>query len=108
MEVILIESEALYALVGEMKRFFSGQKAESEKIDSQQEVFLAEKEVMELFGIKNRAYFSRFRSKNAIPSVKIGKNYLYRRDQLENFIQEKANFQMNPSRKYKKHKEKDI
>ncbi len=103
MEVIVIASDAFYALFDKLKNHWSGQADINDvNIIPPKEIFLKETEVMEIFGIKNKVYWGRFRDKHNIPSVKVGKRYVYRKDLIDIYTKEGTERQVNPPRKRKK------
>jgi len=100
MEVIVFESEAFYALFDKLKQYWSGEEGiKAGQINPPEEIFLSETEVMAIFHIKSKVYWGRFRDKHNIPSVKIGKRYVYRKDLIDNYTKEGSERKGNPSRK---------
>ena len=100
MEVIVIETEAFYALFDKLKQHWSGDEGiKAGQVYPSEEIFLSETEVMAIFRIKSKVYWGRFRDKHNIPSVKIGKRYVYRKDLIDNYTKGGTERQANPSRK---------
>jgi len=78
MDLVVIESEAFYKLAEEIEqraiKRYEGNR------------YMTDEETMAFFGIKNKSYWSTFKSKHQIPSSKIGGQFLFKRSEIEQFV----------------------
>lgn len=86
MEVIVIESEAFTRLVDEISERIIAQMDRRINIPAKEDVYMDELEVKKLLGIKNNKWFITVRSKLHIPCYKVGKSYIYKRAEINSFI----------------------
>jgi len=73
-----MESEAFFKLAEEIERRAIKRQ--------QQDSWLSDDEAMALFGIRNKAHWSVFKSKHGLPGSKIGHLTLFSRKDLDKFI----------------------
>ena len=80
MEVIIIETQAFYRLLEEVKKTLVEQNNADE--------YLSQDQVMNLFKISNKNHFSMYQTKHKLPCYKQPgtRHYLYKRSEIENFI----------------------
>ena len=67
-----------------------------------QAAYLSEGDVMKLFSINSKQYFHRFRRAINLPCCRIGKNYVYLADEVNEFIRNKSTTNLMQPGKRKK------
>ena len=88
MEVIVIESDAFYALVEKVASRIIGElSSKSNPSDNGKDIYMPETEVMETFGITSKSHFIQFRAKKQLPCSKVGVKYLYKRSDIQKYIE---------------------